>query len=60
MVLEGIDGTQAAIKVATMHAYDKPGTYFATARVRSHRDGDTTASTEQVENLAAVRVVVTA
>jgi hypothetical protein len=60
LTVEGIDGTQAAIKVATTHAYDKPGTYFATARVRSRRDGDASASSEQVENLAAVRVVVTA
>jgi hypothetical protein len=59
VILDGIDGTQAAITRSITHIYDKPGTYFATARIRTRRDGDTAARTERIENLASVRVIVT-
>jgi hypothetical protein len=53
-----VDGTDTAVGFSTTHTYDQPGTYFATARVRSHRDGDVTATTRLLENLASARVVV--
>jgi hypothetical protein len=53
-----VDGTQASVVRSTTHAYDRPGTYFVTARVRSHRDGDLEARFRRVENLASARVVV--
>jgi hypothetical protein len=54
----GIDGTATAVTVSTTHAYDRPGTYFATARVSSHRDGDVRAESRRIPNLAQVRIVV--
>jgi hypothetical protein len=53
-----IAGGDTAVKLSTTHTYDRPGTYFATARVRSHRDGDMDATTRLLENLASARVVV--
>jgi len=53
-----VDGTQTTLQHTIEQRYDSPGTYFATARVRSHRDGDVAATTRLVENLARVRVVV--
>jgi hypothetical protein len=53
-----ISGGDTALKLSTTHSYDRPGTYFATARVRSHRDGDTSATTRLLENLDSARVVV--
>jgi hypothetical protein len=55
---EDVDGTAATVSVSTTHAYDHPGTYFATARVFSHRDGDRNAAARRIPNLAQVRVVV--
>jgi len=54
----GIDGTRASVKLTKSHRYDKPGVYFATARVTSHRDGDVKAQYRRLVNLAAARVVV--
>ena len=45
--------------LTTSHTYDVPGTYFATARVEAHRDGDTTADRCRIETLGQARVVVT-
>jgi len=53
-----VDGKATSLTLSTAHTYDAPGTYFATARVRSHRDGDLTAEFRRVENLASVRIVV--
>jgi len=53
-----IDGTESAVTVSTAHAYDRPGTYFATALVESHRDGDVSAADRRIPNLAAARIVV--
>jgi hypothetical protein len=53
-----VDGTQTSVKLSTTHTYDKPGTYFATARVRGNREGDTNASHRLLENLASARIVV--
>jgi hypothetical protein len=54
-----IDGTAAKVNLSTVHAYDRPGTYFVTAMVASHREGDVNASARRVPNLASARVVVT-
>ena len=40
------------------HSYDAPGTYFATLRVTTHRDGDATDRLRAITNLARVRIVV--
>ena len=40
------------------HTYEKPGTYFAVARIRAERRGDAQTPFTQVRNLARVRVVV--
>jgi hypothetical protein len=55
----GIDGTADAVRTTTTHAYVAAGTYYATARVRSHRDGDRDAAGRQLPNHSRVRVVVT-
>ncbi|WP_261555283.1 PKD domain-containing protein [Frankia tisae] len=55
-----IDGTAAELTVATTHTYDRPGTYFATARVTSHRTGDVRAELCRIETIAQVRTVVAA
>ncbi|MCU1360217.1 MAG: hypothetical protein JWN99_1506 [Ilumatobacteraceae bacterium] len=54
-----VDGTQTSIKLSTTHVYDTPGTYFATARVLSHRTGDMAATSCRIENVASARIVVT-
>lgn len=53
-----VDGTAATVSSSVSHAYDTPGTYFASVRVTSHREGDVAATTRRVENLARCRVVV--
>jgi hypothetical protein len=47
------------VKLSTAHSYDKPGTYFVTALVHSHRDGEVGATSRRIPNLAQLRVVVT-
>jgi Tannase and feruloyl esterase len=56
---EGIDGTVPRVELETTHVYERPGDYFVTARVHSHRDGDVNAETRRIPNLAQARVVVT-
>jgi hypothetical protein len=51
-----IEAESATVKVEVTHAYDKPGTYFASFRVGAHRDG--LKGKVPIENLARVRVVV--
>lgn len=53
-----IDGSAAKVSLQTSHRYDRPGTYFATVRVTSHREGDVEAHLRRCDNLARVRVVV--
>ncbi|MDO8363357.1 MAG: tannase/feruloyl esterase family alpha/beta hydrolase [Actinomycetota bacterium] len=55
---DDIDGTATAVTRSLSHTYDVPGTYFATALVEAHRDGDVAATSRRVPNLAQVRVVV--
>jgi hypothetical protein len=54
-----IDGSQATIRLSTTHVYNDPGTYFATAKVHAHRDGQLDAVSRRVPNLAQARIVVT-
>jgi hypothetical protein len=55
---ETIDGTKSEVRSATTVTFDKPGTYFASARASSHRQGDVNATRRRVPNIARVRVVV--
>lgn len=54
-----VDGSSSSLTLTTAHAYESPGTYFVTARVESHRDGDLTATERRIETLGQARVVVT-
>jgi hypothetical protein len=56
---EGIDGAAVSVALATTHSYDRPGSYFVTARAHSHRDGDVQATSRRIPNLAQARVIVT-
>jgi hypothetical protein len=58
-VRETLDGADTAVKAAQTHSYDAPGTYFATVRVFSNREGDANAEFRRLQNLASARVVVT-
>jgi hypothetical protein len=56
--LGNIDGRSSRISLNVTHRFDKPGTYFPSARVTSHREGDVNAVHRRQINLARVRVVV--
>jgi Tannase and feruloyl esterase/PKD domain len=56
---EDVDGTDSAGKWVRTHTYDAPGTYFATARVCSNREGDVNGEFRRLPNLSSVRIVVT-
>jgi hypothetical protein len=56
--VESIDGSETAVRLTTSHSFDAPGTYFVTALVHSHRDGDVAATSRKIPNLAQARVVV--
>jgi hypothetical protein len=53
-----VDGSSPEVRLTTTHAWDAPGTYFATVLVHSHVDGDIAASSRRLPNLAAARIVV--
>jgi hypothetical protein len=53
-----VDGKASALTLTTTHVYDRPGRYFATALVESHRQGDVNATSRRVPNLAQARIVV--
>lgn len=55
----GIDGQKKNLSLSKTHRYPKPGVYFATARVTSHREGDVSAQHRRLLNVASARVVVT-
>ncbi|HVW44841.1 MAG TPA: tannase/feruloyl esterase family alpha/beta hydrolase [Amycolatopsis sp.] len=55
---DGIDGSATELDGSTEHRYDRPGTYFVTARVTSHRDGDIHAERCRIETIGQARVVV--
>jgi hypothetical protein len=56
--VDGIDGSKPKVTATTTHTYDTPGTYYVTALVHSHRDGDVAATSRRLPNLAQARVVV--
>lgn len=56
---EAVDGKQRVLAFSTQHSFAKPGTYFVTALVESHREGDVNAKSRRVSNVASARVVVT-
>jgi hypothetical protein len=53
-----VDGTESSLEASISHSFDKPGTYFVTALVESHRDGDVNATSRRIPNVASARVVV--
>jgi hypothetical protein len=57
-VPQEVDGTQTEIEISITHSFTQPGTYFATALVESHREGDVGAQSRRIPNLASARVVV--
>jgi len=54
-----VDGTDTKARLSTTYTYERPGRYFATARVYSHREGDVGAIARRIPNVASARVVVT-
>jgi hypothetical protein len=54
-----VDGSSDQVALSTTYAYERPGTYFATAMVHSHRDGDVAATARRIPNVASARIVVT-
>ncbi|MET0489916.1 MAG: hypothetical protein ABW143_06765, partial [Acidimicrobiales bacterium] len=58
-VREAVVAGERAV-VEHRHSFAEPGTYFPTVRVAAHRDGDGTTPYARIQNLARVRVVVTA
>lgn len=50
------DRTEAVSE--TFHTYEKPGTYFVTARAKAERNGDETAVFTQIKNLDRARIIV--
>jgi hypothetical protein len=55
----GITGEARSLKLSKTHRYAKPGVYFATARVTSHREGNVNAQHRRLVNVASARIVVT-
>jgi len=53
-----VSGTEKSVSLTTTHVYDAPGTYFATARVCGHVDGDAQTPFRRLPNVASARVVV--
>jgi hypothetical protein len=53
-----VDGSAARLTLSVQHTYDRPGRYFATALVHSHRDGDVNAEARRIPNVAQARVIV--
>jgi hypothetical protein len=57
-VTQETDGSASELTSTLSWTYDKPGTYFPTALVESHRDCDVNATSRRIPNLDAARVVV--
>jgi hypothetical protein len=54
-----LDGNARELTLSTKHSFPQPGTYFVTALVESHREGDVNATARRIPNVASARVVVT-
>jgi hypothetical protein len=57
-VIQDVDGAATEITLELQWSYDQPGTYFPTALVESHRDGEVSATSRRIPNLDSARVVV--
>jgi hypothetical protein len=53
-----VEGTETSLELSTTTSYDEPGTYFATARVTSHREGVVGGGPRSIPNIAQTRIVV--
>lgn len=53
-----VDGTSASVTRTTTHSFERPGTFFVTGRVYSHRSGDVSADSCRIPNVGQARVVV--
>jgi hypothetical protein len=53
-----VDGTGNAVDCSITHVFDQAGTFFPTAMVESHREGDANAKSRRVPNVGSARVVV--
>ena len=53
------DGKATRVTLKRTHAFERPGTYFITARISSHPDGDPNDLVYRVPSLGRLRVVVT-
>jgi hypothetical protein len=53
-----VTGADRAVSLSTATTYDAPGTYFATARVTSHREGQRGTVPRSIPNIAQTRIVV--
>ncbi|HOW66876.1 MAG TPA: PKD domain-containing protein [Candidatus Paceibacterota bacterium] len=56
--LSHADRSNKLLILTAKHVFSKPGTYFPTLRVASHRQGDATTPFARVQNLGRVRLVV--
>jgi len=54
-----VDGSDVSVTLTATRAYDVPGTYFATARVTSNREGKVDSQYRRLPNLDSARIVVT-
>lgn len=53
-----IDGKSSSIHLKTSHSYAKPGIYFVSALVESHRNGDINATKFRIPNVAQAKIIV--
>ncbi len=53
-----VDGSATAVELSVTHTFSVAGTWFPTALVESHRDGDVDATARRIPNLASARVMV--
>jgi len=58
-ITQETDGSATELTLSLDWTYERPGTFFPTALVESHREGDISASSRRIPNLDAARVVVT-
>lgn len=54
------DGARHGAAAAITHVYEEPGTYYASVRVMSQRNGDASENFTQIRNIARAKIIVTA
>jgi hypothetical protein len=57
-VTQDVDGLATELSLELQWSYDRPGTYFPTALVESHREDDVAATSRRIPSLDSARVVV--